>query len=388
MVERGIVVLGDVSGYGEFVATTELEHSREILGELLDTVCECAPGRLTIAQLEGDAVFWLGEDDAVGLVELLKEKFVEFHRRLRFMTLATTCPCRACVAVGSLTLKFVVHRGSWVRQRVAGHDHFVGDDLVLAHRLLKNSVPSHEYILLTETALAAVAADGAVAHQEHVEHHGPVRCAYLELSSLRAHALRERTEHLERNEAQSSVERSFPVSVTEIRRALRDESLRGRGEHLELLEDPQGLEHEAGGSAPTPFVPRPGMMHVVARRGARGTPLGQETHCHHHAGSLLRVIRSEHDATGSRTTLHVVPATAGSGDFYVTQIVSATATGCLVEFRHAWEPIGDPAVRVPEWLAEYNREMFDRLAALVGPEGRRVDEASAIQTASRPRPHE
>jgi hypothetical protein len=237
VVERGIVVLGDVSGYGEFVATTELEHSREILGELLDTVCESAPGSLTIAQLEGDAVFWLSEDDSVGLVNLLKEKFVEFHRRLRFMTLATTCPCRACVAVGSLTLKFVVHRGSWVRQRVAGHDHFVGDDLVLAHRLLKNSVPSHEYILLTETALAAVAADGAVAHQEHVEHHGPVRCAYLELSAIRAHALRERTEHLERNEAQSSVERSFPVSVTEIRRAMRDESLRGRGEHLELLED-------------------------------------------------------------------------------------------------------------------------------------------------------
>ena len=388
MVERGFVVLGDVSGYGEFVASTELDHSREILGELLDTVCECATGTLTIAQLEGDAVFWLCEDDAVGLVDLLKEKFVEFHRRLRFMTLAATCPCRACVAVGSLTLKFVVHRGSWVRQRVAGHDHFVGDDLVLAHRLLKNSVPSHEYILLTESALAAVAADGAVAHQEHVEHHGPVRCAYIELSSLRAHALRERTEHLERNEAQSSVENSFPVSVAEIRRAMRDESLRGRGEHLELLEDPQGLEHEAGGSARTPFVPRPGMMHVIARRGARGTPLGQETHCHHHAGSLLRVIRSEHDATGSRTTLHVVPATAGSGDFYVTQIVSATATGCRVEFRHAWEPIGDPAVCVPEWLAEYNREMFDRLAALVGPEGRRVDGASAIQTASRPRPHE
>jgi len=24
---------------------------------------------------------------------------------------------------------------------------------------------------------------------------------------------------------------------------------------------------------------------------------------------------------------------------------------------------------VPEWLAEYNREMFDRLAALVAPKG-------------------
>src|SRR2546427_3363804 len=134
-VQHGFIVLGDVSGYGEFIAKTELDHSREILAELLSTLCECAPGRLSVAQLEGDAVFWLCGEDAPDLVDLLEQKFVEYHRRLRFMTIATTCPCRACASVGALTLKFVVHSGSWVRQRVAGHDHFVGDDLVLAHRL-------------------------------------------------------------------------------------------------------------------------------------------------------------------------------------------------------------------------------------------------------------
>ena len=56
-IERGFIVIADVSGYGEFIATTELEHSREIVAELLSTLCECAPGALTIAQLEGDAVF-------------------------------------------------------------------------------------------------------------------------------------------------------------------------------------------------------------------------------------------------------------------------------------------------------------------------------------------
>ena len=63
-VEHGFIVLGDVSGYGEFIAKTELDHSREILAELLSTLCECAPGRLSIAQLEGDAVFWLCGEDA------------------------------------------------------------------------------------------------------------------------------------------------------------------------------------------------------------------------------------------------------------------------------------------------------------------------------------
>ncbi|MGH2473555.1 MAG: hypothetical protein ACRDG6_14400 [Candidatus Limnocylindria bacterium] len=51
-VDHGLIVLGDVSGYTEFIATTELQHSREILAELLGTLCECAPGNLRVAQLE------------------------------------------------------------------------------------------------------------------------------------------------------------------------------------------------------------------------------------------------------------------------------------------------------------------------------------------------
>jgi uncharacterized protein DUF2652 len=367
-VDRGLIVLGDVSGYTEFIATTELEHSREILAELLGTLCECAPGNLRVAQLEGDAVFWLSDEHGAGLAECLKEKFVEFHRRLRFMILATTCLCRACASVGSLTLKFVVHRGEYVQQRVSGSDHFVGSDIVLAHRLLKNRVPSHEYILLTETALAAVAAEGSVSHQEHVEHLGTIRCAYIELASLRARALAERTEHLGREEAQARFERSFPASPEGIRRAMRDESLRGIGEHFGLLEDPQGLEDEADRSnARTPFVPRIGMKHVLERRGARGTALGQEMHCHHRAdgtGSVLRVIRSEREKNQSRTTMHVLGETES---FYVTQILSATPSGCLLELRYAWEPLGDPTVRVPEWLAEFVQEQLDQLAAVAAP---------------------
>ena len=367
-VNRGLIVLGDVSGYTEFIATTELEHSREILAELLGTLCECAPGNLRVAQLEGDAVFWLSDEHGAGLAECLKEKFVEFHRRLRFMTLATTCGCRACIAVGSLTLKFVVHRGEYVQQRVGGSDHFVGSDIVLAHRLLKNKVPSHEYILLTEAALATVGAEGSVAHEEQIEHLGAVRCAYVELSSLRARALAERTEHLGRDEAQARVERSFPTSPEGLRLAMRSEALRGFGEHFELLADPQGDQANRS-DARTPFVPRAGMKHVVEQRGARGTALGQETHCHHRAdgtGSVLRVIRSEREPNHqTRTTMHVLGET---DSFYVTQILSATPSGCLLELRYAWDPVGDPTVRAPEWLAEFMQEQLDRLAAVAALE--------------------
>lgn len=364
-VDHGLIVLGDVSGYTQFVATTELEHSREILAELLETLCESGRGNLRVAQLEGDAVFWLSDEHGEGLAECLTEKFVEFHRRLRFMTLATTCRCRACASVGSLTLKFVVHRGDFVQQRVGGSDHFVGTDIVLAHRLLKNKVPSHEYILLTKAALAAVAAEGSVAHVEEVEDLGTIHCAYIELTTVRARALAERTEHLGRREAAVYFERSFPLSPERIRGVMRNESLRGFGEHFELQEDPQGLEDEAERSnARTAFVPRTGMQHVLGRRGARGTALGQELHCHHRAdgtGDILRVIRSERDSTQSRTTIHVLGET---DSFYVTQILSATPSGCHLELRYLFEPFDDPTVSAPDGFGEIVEKHLDRLTAL------------------------
>lgn len=365
--EHGFIVLGDVSGYGEFIASTELDHSREILGELLGGLCESAPGNLTVAQIEGDAVFWLCDEDATGLVDLLNDKFVEFHRRLRFIILASICSCRACASAGSLSLKFVVHRGAYVRQRVAGSDHFVGNDIVLAHRLLKNSVPSHEYILLTEDALAALAPSDSVPHEERIEHIGLVRCAYIELSDLRAAALAERTDHLERHESQAKFEQAFPVPLEAIRSAFRDESLQGITEHFEFLEDPLGLQESGQADGGTPFVPRAGMTHVIVRRGARGTALGQETHCHHRAdgtkGSTLRLIRSERGPTESRTSMHVFHSDGSS--FYLTQIVSAAPTGCVLELRYAWEPVGDPSTTAPDWLPGTVEELLGRLTAVV-----------------------
>ncbi len=361
-IERGLIVIADVSGYGEFIATTELEHSREILAELLGTLCECAPGPLTVAQLEGDAVFWLCTADSPDLVELLNEKFVEFLRRVRFMTLAATCPCRACASVGSLTVKFIVHRGSFARQRVAGQDHFVGSDVVLAHRLLKNSLPSHEYILLTEAALAVVSAPGSVPHRERVDPVGVVRCQYIELSGLRARAVTERTEHLERHEAHVWFERTFPVPVERLRSVIREQSRLGWGgkgttvwEHYELYDDPRSLD-----------LPGAALAHTLVRRGTRGGAVGLELHCHHQAdggeGSLLRVVRSESTSSQSRTTVHVVDPKSAC---YITTVLSEVASGSCIEVLYAWEPLDDPDVRAPRWISEMVERDLDRLSALL-----------------------
>lgn len=193
--ERAIV-LADISGYTAYVSGTELDHSHEILGDLLNTLIERTSGSLTVAQIEGDAVFWLGSDVTPELLERLDDAFLAFHRRLRDMAAASVCPCRACASVGGLTLKFVLHRGQLVHQRIGDTDHFVGTDVVIAHRLLKNEVPTRDYVLITGAALDRLLPEVRarfIPHEERYDHLGVLRLGYRDLDELRASAWRVET---------------------------------------------------------------------------------------------------------------------------------------------------------------------------------------------------
>src|SRR5262245_59204128 len=88
--QTGHLVLADISGYTAFVAETELEHSREILNELLETVVGSLAEHLEIGQIEGDAIFALGAGMPPDPVAWLEECFFRFHRHLNRIKEVTT----------------------------------------------------------------------------------------------------------------------------------------------------------------------------------------------------------------------------------------------------------------------------------------------------------
>lgn len=65
---EGPLVLADISGYTTFVATTQLEHSDVLVRRVLNTIVASFEGRLEMAQLEGDAVFFGGHSYSGGSV--------------------------------------------------------------------------------------------------------------------------------------------------------------------------------------------------------------------------------------------------------------------------------------------------------------------------------
>ena len=141
----GYLLLADISGYTKFLTGTELEHSHAIVTELTKLIRSRLVPPMRFVKLEGDAVFcFAGADafpDGEQVLELVESCYFDFTSRLLDMTRSTTCTCDACRAIGGLGLKFIVHFGEFMVDRDDdGRVDLAGPDVILAHRLLKNTV--------------------------------------------------------------------------------------------------------------------------------------------------------------------------------------------------------------------------------------------------------
>ncbi len=142
--QQGYLVLADISGYTAFLTGTEIEHAQGIIHELTTLIRECLAPPMRFVKLEGDAVFCYANEAAFPegerLVELLEVCYFDFSNRLINMARAATCHCTACASIDALGLKFIAHFGSYVVQHDAGSEDLAGADVILAHRLLKNTI--------------------------------------------------------------------------------------------------------------------------------------------------------------------------------------------------------------------------------------------------------
>ena len=177
-VERGCLLIADVSGYTKYLGGVELDHAQEILAELLSEVVSTT-SLLRMAKLEGDAVFChapAGTITGADLVATIEGCYFAFRRRLQTIDALSSCPCDACSRVPELDLKFVAHSGEYVLHEIAGQRELVGSDVIRVHRLAKNDVVERVgtagYAFFTDAVV--VAEDlGAFAEAllHHVEHH-------------------------------------------------------------------------------------------------------------------------------------------------------------------------------------------------------------------------
>jgi len=138
--EPTCLLIADISGYTRYLASVELDHAHDILADLIGTVVTALRPTFRLAKLEGDAAFVFapaGKLDGTLLLDTVERCYFGFRRRRRDVRQATSCPCNACTRIPDLNLKFVVHQGLVMRQRMAGREELMGSDVIVVHRLLK-----------------------------------------------------------------------------------------------------------------------------------------------------------------------------------------------------------------------------------------------------------
>jgi class 3 adenylate cyclase len=165
------LILSDISGFTEFMSSTELAHGSKAVNMLVNAIIEAVGDEYTVAELEGDAVFLVKKGAAPSKKELLDvciRIFHAFHFQRQWLQYHAVCPCKACKEIANLQLKFVAHHGRIGEMQVGHFTTVSGTDVIIAHRLLKNSVPSHEYLLLTENLLNRAADSPEVIEMEWI----------------------------------------------------------------------------------------------------------------------------------------------------------------------------------------------------------------------------
>lgn len=183
--DSGCLLIADISGYTDYVVSSPLEYAEDVVADITRDVVERLEPVLRVNKLEGDAAFGYALDDELDasmLLDSIEECYFGFRRRIRGIEHSTNCSCNACVKAPELNLKFVVHHGEFIRRAGARGEELTGHDVILVHRLLKNTAAQalglKGYALCTEACVSALGVDpvalGMRSHSERYEDVGEV----------------------------------------------------------------------------------------------------------------------------------------------------------------------------------------------------------------------
>ena len=149
---KSLLFIPDISGFANFVQTTEVEHSQHVIAELLEVLISANTQDLKLAEVEGDALFFYKEEVIPSREKILAQietMYTAFYSHLKMMETNRICPCNACASAPELQLKIILHAGELRFLTVQGNQKPFGEAVIQAHRLLKNSVNSENYALIS-----------------------------------------------------------------------------------------------------------------------------------------------------------------------------------------------------------------------------------------------
>lgn len=189
-----LIYIPDINGFTAYISKTDIRVAKRVIPALLKTIIEQNELNLKLVEIQGDAILYyrIGEPPTpYEMVSQSKRIFSAFTEKLESLSLEL--PAEALSLPERLGIKIVSHYGKIAITKIMGNVRLIGEDVITAHRLLKNSVTADEYLLMTEQytsrfdeeELEQVFAFGELMHgQDKYEHIGEVKYRYASLKPL------------------------------------------------------------------------------------------------------------------------------------------------------------------------------------------------------------
>ncbi|MGB3152686.1 MAG: DUF2652 domain-containing protein, partial [Maribacter sp.] len=152
-----LICIPDISGFTEFMSKVDFDLGSKVIPSLLNKIIYSNEIGLKLSEIEGDAVLFFRQGELPKLEELISQcRYFhnEFYVHLKKLREQFEASQYAEVIPEILGLKIILHFGKEVALVSIGkHIKLMGEDVIVAHRLLKNPVPIDEYILLSDELL-------------------------------------------------------------------------------------------------------------------------------------------------------------------------------------------------------------------------------------------
>lgn len=191
-----LICIPDMTGFTRFMSETSIDFSRKVIPPLLQTIVNSNVIGLKLSEIEGDAVLFYRTGPLPTLKELVEQCkmfYVDFGHRLTQLKMEHADDYQKHISSSRLGLKIIVHYGEVSLNHIGDRIKLFGEDVITAHRLLKNSVEKHEYLLLTEKYLSNYSDEeiGSTLRWSELEkredeysHIGKIGYRYIDLESL------------------------------------------------------------------------------------------------------------------------------------------------------------------------------------------------------------
>ena len=249
----GYLLIADISGYTQFLTSSEQDHANPILQSLLSSMVEQVGEPLHFWKMEGDAVLAYstrqGFPSGETFLTICENLYNAFTSRRQDIIANTSCRCQACANVDMLDLKIMAHHGSFDEMQVGPVTDISGADVILVHRMAKTDVAKttgvRSYALFSDAAVEAMGIRSVLTpFSQHFEYFGEVSMQVYDLAQAweKHRASRERL-HLEEADGVWTYRRHFDIPMAVAWEALTSPELKQRwmvGMKSVSVENPEG----------------------------------------------------------------------------------------------------------------------------------------------------